>query len=363
MSEQTACAAPDAATKTNKRIGWLAIAGLCVIVAVTIALMLRGRASGGGTAVTAECNANNYAQFAFDGDTLYFAGYPSVSDTTVELYTVDAKTGERQTLASGQALEGALRRFRLCGDHILYLAARAENYEIGYLTKDGSGTGVITSLPMRGDATVSEFDFANGVLYYLYGGTLYAQKTGGGWSGASGDPRTVAQNVSSFALSGKKLYYASNTGVYVQKSGSLPEQIVPEDAAAGIAVSGKNVYYRNPEGIFYAPDDGSHAVYAVTYDARVTTFCVTDGTVYYIRAVSDEEKAQLASDLAQNGGMSESEATELLLNVGHLFRVSGTGGTPVSVGGRYMAAFYVGAGRIYYKSFLYSHTFYEYIEE
>ena len=181
---------------------------------------------------------------------------------------------------------------------------------------------------------------------------------------ASGTVSTVAAGVYSFVLSEDDLYFSTDEGISVlKKNAKSPEAFGGAPCAMGLALSGDRLYYRTGEGIFYVGTKKDRSEMIVAPDARVTAFCVANGTVYYIRAVSGAEQAELAASMAAEQGISESEALELLTGVGHLFRVNGSGGIPISVGGKYVAAFAMSPDKIYYKAFVYSRVFYEYIED
>ena len=214
------------------------------------------------------------------------------------------------------------------------------------------------SLPEKENATVTEFDLRGDTLYTLYDGVLEAVKL------TDGTPGTLAEGVYSFVLNGDDLYYSCADGIFcLKKSAAGPQSVGSASPAAGLCFSGTRLYYRTDLGIFYIDIKSGDGEMIVVPDARVTCFCVRDGTVYYIRAVTGAEKTALAASMAQEQGITEAEALELLTGVGHIFRVSGSGGTPTSVGGKYVAAFAMSPDKIYYKAFVYSRVFYEYVED
>lgn len=332
-------------------IGAAAMILLCAVIVIVIVIMVTRDQPRKDDSALPECNANNYSQFAYDGDTLYFVGNMGASNA-VSLFSENAQ-GEQTKLLE----DDAVRRFRLCGDQILYLCVRDGNYELSMLPKAGGESRGLVTLPEKDNATVSEFDLKGNTLYYLYDRVLYATDI------TQGSLATVAVGVTSFVLSGDDVYYSKADGIYRLKKGAdTPETVAAVSGAAGLALSGTRLYYRTGEGIFYLDTkNGGEAV--VVPDGSVTSFCVRDGTVYYIRAVSQAEKAELAAAMAEEQGMETAEAEEYLTGVGHLFRVNGSGGMPISVGGRYVAAFAMSPEKIYYKAFLYSRVFYEYKED
>ena len=332
-------------------VGAAAMLLLCAVIVAVIVIMALGSRPQRDDSALPECNANNCSQFAYDGDILYFAGDMDCNGH-VSIYSV--RDGEKTQLLG----DDAVRRFRLCGDQIVYLAYRDGNYELCLLPKTGGDNRILQVLPGKENATVTEFDYKNGTLYTLYDGILDACNS------ADGTLSTVAEGVLSFALSGDDLYYSTAEGIYrLKKGAAAPLSVGSAASASGLAMSGSRLYYRTGEGVFYIDEKKETGEMIVVLDADVTSFCVADGTVYYIRAVSAAERGELAAAMAEEQGMSEAQAQELLIGVGHLFRVSGSGGTPTSVGGKYVAAFAMAPGKIYYKAFLYSHVFYEYVED
>ena len=343
----------NANKKDNLRlIGSAAMLLFCaVMVAVIVIMATRDRPRRDDSAL-AECNANNYSQFAYDGDTLYFVGYMGETSRMC-IYAQDA-SGERTRLLQ----DDALRRFRLCGDRILYLCARDGGYELCTMPVSGGGSRQLAVLPEKENAAVTEFDLRGDTLYYLYDGVLSAMDT------SSGTVSTLASGAASFMLAGNDVYYSTDAGIQLLKKGTgTPEFFGGAPRAMGLALSGDRLYYRTGEGIFYVGTKKDRSEMIVALDTRVTSFCVRDGTVYYIRAVSGAEQAELAASMAAAQGITEAEALELLTGVGHLFRVNGSGGTPTSVGGKYVAAFAMSPEKIYCKAFLYSRVFYEYVED
>lgn len=333
-------------------IGAAAMLLLCAVIVAVIVIMALGSRPQKDDSALPECNANNCPQFAYDGDTLYFAGDMD-GDGHVSIFSVRADGGKTQLLG-----DDAVRRFRLCGDNILYLAFRDGNYELCLLPKAGGDNRILQVLPEKENATVTEFDYRNGMLYTLYDGILDA------FNSADGTLATLAEGVISFALAGDDLYYSAADGIYrIKKGADAPVSVGSAGYAAGLALSGSRLYYRTGEGVFYIDVKKDTGEMIVVPDANVTSFCVADGTVYYIRAVSAAERGELAAAMAEEQEMSEAQAQELLTGVGHLFRVSGSGGTPTSVGGKYVAAFAMAPGKIYYKAFLYSRVFCEYVED
>ena len=347
---ETVSGAPAQAKHTRAILIVFAV-GLCAVIAAVLVLLLRGGKSADDSALP-ECNANNIAQFAYDDVYRYYLGYAESTDTVIGIWRENDE-GVREKLME----DNALRRFRLCGDQIVYLSARDGNYELCLLSKAGGDNRILAVLPEKADATVTEFDLQGNTLYYLYDNILDRFEID------AGTVSTVAPEAFSFAVSDRGVYYSAADGIYLAKNGEHPVLVSDAANAMGLALQGKKLYFRNREGIFRLNDGTGESVTLVVPDGMATSFCVVGNTVYYIRAVSEGEKAALAADMAAKQGIPEADALEMLTNVGHLFRVNGAGGIPTSVGGRYVAAFAMCPGHIYYKSGVFSRVFYEYVED
>ena len=347
---ETVSGAPAQAKHTRAILIVFAV-GLCAVIAAVLVLLLRGGKSADDSALP-ECNANNIAQFAYDDVYRYYLGYAESTDTVIGIWRENDE-GVREKLME----DNALRRFRLCGDQIVYLSARDGNYELCLLPKAGGDNRILAVLPEKEDTTVTEFDLQGNTLYYLYDNILDRFEID------AGTVSTVAPEAFSFAVSDRGVYYSAADGIYLARAGADPVRVSDAANAMGLAMQGKKLYFRNRDGIFRLNDGTGESVTLVVPDGMATSFCVVGNTVYYIRAVSEGEKAALAADMAAKQGIPEADALEMLTNVGHLFRMNGAGGMPTSVGGRYVAAFAMCPGHIYYKSGVFSRVFYEYVED